>query len=256
MEPSTTPQTDTPAPAPQAPPDTQPTPAKEPAASPSEPSQAPQPEPAQAEPTQVAAEPPAAEEEEVINYQSPTPVPPIDFSQLPVDENNLVDPNALAGMINQRISQAEQNALNQAQRIYAENEQEKRLWEKTYEKYPDLKNNKELQGLVQQARIGEATDLLSKAANAQEAAQMKLPTPAQIAEKLFKHIGTAKTEGMQQANTNTVVQKSAYLEPSGKPNDNAAESVQAARSNINNPNREVREKARNELLQKYLGWDQ
>jgi hypothetical protein len=51
----------------------------------------------------------APEEEESYPQYQPIPgVAPIDFSQLPVDENNLIDPNALAQQINSRIAQAEQ----------------------------------------------------------------------------------------------------------------------------------------------------
>lgn len=200
----------------------------------------------------VSTETPVEEEEEQQAYQQVAPVPPIDFSQLPADENGLIDPNALASVINQRIAQAEQNASQRAQQIYAEQEQEKRLWDKAYEKFPDLKTDKELNNLVQQARIGEATDLLSRST---DPASVKLPTPAQVAEKLFKRIGTAKTEGMQQATTNTVVQKSAQLETAGRKSDDGAETVQQARANLNNPNKEVANKARSELLRKYLGWE-
>ena len=196
-----------------------------------------------------------ATEDDVQQFNPVAPVPPLDFSQLPTDENNLIDPNALAQQINQRIAMAEQNATQRAQQIYAEQEQEKRLWEKTYDKYPDLKNNKELQSLVQQARIGEATDILSRARTAEDAAAAKLPTPSQIADRLFKHLGTAKTEGMQQAQVNTVIQKSAQLETAGRKSDVSADSVAQARSNLNNPNKQIADKARSELLKNYLGWN-
>lgn len=208
-----------------------------------------------AEEATVASPEPAVvqeEEEEQQTFQQVPAVAPIDFSQLQADENGLIDPNALAGAINQRIAQAEQNASARAQQIYAEQEQEKRLWDKAYEKYPDLKTDKELNSLVQQARIGEATDLLSRS---NDPASVKLPTPGQVADKLFKRIGTAKTEGMQQATTNTVVQKSAQLETASRKSDDGAETVQQARANLNNPNKEVANKARNELLRKYLGWE-
>jgi len=201
----------------------------------------------------VPAEPEApVEEEDDYQYQPVAPVPPIDFSQLPADENGLIDPNALANVFNQRISQAEQNATANAQRIYAEQKQEENLWAKAYDKYPDLKNDKELHNLVHQARIGEATDILSRS---NDPNNVKLPTPAQVADKLFKRIGTAKSEGIQQANTNTQVQKSAVLETAGRKSDDGAETVQQARANLNNPNKDVATKARNELLRKYLGWE-
>lgn len=210
-------------------------------------------EPATEEPVaDEGSEEPVEDEDDSYPFQPVSPVPPIDFSQLPADENGLLDPNALAGVINQRIALAEQNAASRAQQIYAEQEQEKKLWDKAYEKYPDLKGDKELQGLVHQARLGEVTDMLSRT---NDPKTLKFPTPAQVADKLFKRIGTAKSQGMQQATTNTLVQKSAVLETAGRTSDSGAETVQQARANLNNPNKEVATKARNELLRKYLGWE-
>lgn len=260
MEPTTTPTTDTPteeatavAPPENTPPTEAPAEVETQTAAPDE--QA-------SEATEQTAQPPTStdaptedgddDEEEALTYQAPTPVPPIDFSQLPADENGLIDPNQLAGAINQRIAQAEQNAVAQAQRMYAENEQEKRLWDKAYSKYPDLKNDKELHNLVHQARIGEATDLLSRS---NDPNSVKLPTPAQVADKLFKRIGSAKSAGMQQATTNTVVQKSAQLETAGRTSNDAADSLTQARSNLKNPNAQVRTEAANKLLRNFLGWE-
>lgn len=192
------------------------------------------------------------DDEDDYRYQPVTPTPPIDFSQLPADENGLLDPNALASMINKSIIQAEQNAVTRAQQAYAEQEQEKKLWSKAYDKYPELKSDKELQSLVHQARIGEATDILSRT---KDPSSVKLPTPTQVAEKLFKRFNSAKTAGMQQATTNTVIQKSAQLETASRTSDASAETVQSARANINSPNKQVANQARQDLLKKYLGWE-
>lgn len=260
MEPNTTPQPDTPAPpAPQAPSEPTNEPKNEPESTqaaapdeqPSDDSQAAPAAPAGTPPAEPE-EPPAEEEDDSQPYRPVPPTPPIDFSQLAADENGLIDPNQLAGAINQRIAQAEQNASARAQQIYAEQEAEKGLWDKAYDKYPDLKTDKELRHLVHQARIGEATDLLSRS---NDPNSVKLPTPSQVAQKLFNRIGTAKTQGMAQANTNTQIQKSAVLETAGRATNEGAESVQQARANLNNPNKEVATKARSELLRKYLGWD-
>lgn len=201
--------------------------------------------------TQEAPVPPVEEEEEYQTYQPIPQVAPIDFSQLPVDENNLIDPNALAGMINQRIAQSEQNAVANAQRIYAEQEQEKNLWTKAYEKYPDLKTNKELRDMVHQSRLGKVTELLS---STNDPAQIKFPTPSQMADSLFKHISAQKAEGFKQATQNTEIQQSVVLEKSGKAGVSGDDTAQL-QANLNNPNKEVRDKARNSLLRKKLGWE-
>lgn len=199
------------------------------------------------------AEVPVEEEEEYPTYQQIPGVPPIDFSQLPVDENNLIDPNALASQINQRIAMAEQNAQARAQQIYNENDAEKRSWDKAYEKYPELKENKELRDMVHNARLGRVTELLSQT---NDPTQIKLPTPSQMADTLFKYTSAKKEEGFNQAQQNTVVQKSGVLETASRTGNPEAEGLDSAMKNINNPNKEVATQARNALLRKKLGWDQ
>lgn len=203
--------------------------------------------------TDPVAAPPASEEpeEDYPTYQQVAPVAPIDFSQLPVDENNLIDPNALAQQINGRIAQAEQNAAARAQQIYAEQEAEKRHWEKAYDKYPELKTNKELRDMVHNSRLGKVTELLSQT---NDPSQIKLPTPSQTADALFKHINSERAKGFDQANQNTQVQQSAVLETSGKASDSSGDAKAQALANINNPNKEVANKARNALLREKLGW--
>ncbi len=180
------------------------------------------------------------------DYQLPQ-MENLDLSKLPVDENNLIDPNALAGVINQQIATAEERATMRAQQAFQEQQAETKAWEKAYEKYPDLKGNKELRDMVQQTRIGQFTDAFSKTKNPSE---VKLRSPMQVAETLFRHIGSAKQEGMKQATTNTVVQQSAYTETAGRRTDDSADARSKSLQNINNPNKEIARKARSELLQR------
>lgn len=177
---------------------------------------------------------------------------PINFDQLPVDENNLIDVNALAGTINQSIAAAEERAAARANRSFQEQRAEEKAWDKAFQKYPDLKSNKELRDLVQNARIGEITSMFNKTTDAEALKQIKLPSPGQMADRLFKHMGTAKAEGIKQANENTVVQQSAHIETSGRRTDDSADSRTRAFQNINNPNKEVAKQARQELLKNML----
>jgi hypothetical protein len=197
------------------------------------------------------------ETEEDEDFEYPNPVlpefQPIDFSQLPVGEDNLIDPNALAGTINQSIAAAEERATLRAQQAYAEQRAEEKAWQKAYEKYPELKNNKELRDLVHNARLGRVADMLSKT---QDASSVKLPTPSQIADSLFKHIGNAKVEGMKQATENTKVQSSAYVETATKSTNDAADARTKAFQNINNPNKEIAKKARAYLLKSMVFGDE
>ena len=124
------------------------------------------------------------------DYQLPQN-PGLDFSKLPVGEDNLINPEALASAITQQIATAEERATLRAQQSFQEQQAETRAWEKAYEKYPDLKTNKELRDMVQQTRIGQFTDAMNRTKNP---AEVKFSTPMQVAEKFFKHIGTAKQE--------------------------------------------------------------
>ena len=220
------------------------------------PEQAPQePAPSQGEPDGVTPAPEqiaeADDDYDYPNYDIPESSP-INFDQLPVDENNLIDVNALAGTINQSIAAAEERAAARANRSFQEQRAEEKAWEKAFTKYPELKNNRELRDLVQNARIGEITNLFNKATDATALQQIKLPSPGIMADRLFKHMGTAKAEGIKQANENTVVQQSAHIETSGRRNDDSGDARNKAFQNINNSNKEVARKARQDLLKSYL----
>ena len=120
------------------------------------------------------------------------------------------------------------------------------------EKYPDLKSNRDLRDMIQQTRIGQFSEALNRDIAPSD---IKLKTPMQVAETFFKHIGTAKAEGMKQATTNTVVQQSAYTESASRRSNDSSEGRSKARQNINNPNKEVATKARTDLLKSYLFGD-
>lgn len=234
------------APAPTAPDEPTTTP-EQPQVPPAEPTETPEVPPA---PDQPAAE---VDEFEYPKFQVPQ-TQPIDFSNLPVGDDNLIDPNALAGTINQALAQNREAARIEAQQAYQEQRTEERSWEKAYEKYPELKTNKETRDFIHNARLGEVNTALSRATTREEAEAIKLPTPTQMADRLFKLTGTAKKEGMQQANENTVIQESARLETSGTTGSDDADAKQKAFQNINNPNTEVAKKARQDVLKGMLGW--
>lgn len=192
------------------------------------------------------------EDDEYLNYQIPNSQL-LDFSNLPVGDDNLIDPNALAGTINQSIAAAEERATMRAQRAYAEQRAEEKSWEKAYEKHPELKNNKELRDYVHNARLGEVANLLSRN---QDPSTIKMPSPGQVADRLFKYIETATANGMKQANENTVIQQSAHLETAGSRGSDSSDSRAKAYQNINNTNKEVARQARQDLLKSMLYGDQ
>lgn len=176
----------------------------------------------------------------------------IDFSNLAAGEDGLIDPNALAGSINQQIALAEERATQRAQNAFQEQQAETRAWDKAIEKYPDLKGNRDLRDMIQQARIGQFTESFNRNG---DPANIKLKTPMQVADNFFKHIGTAKAEGMKQATTNTVVQQSAHVETASRRTSDTSETRSKLYQNINNPNKEVAKKARQDILKGYLFGD-
>lgn len=188
------------------------------------------------------------DEFEYPSYQIPQ-AQPLDFNNMPANEDGTIDPNMLAAAINQQNMLAEERAFQRAQQAFAEQQAETRGWDKAYEKYPELKSNKELRDLVHNARLGEVANMLSKT---QDPQSVKLPTPGQMADRLFKHISTAKADGMKQANENTVIQQSAHLETASSKGSDSGEARTKAFQNINNPNKEVARQARSELLKSML----
>ena len=130
----------------------------------------------------------------------------IDINQLPRDPENpdYVDPQAYAQAI-------QQQAIEAARREIAEQRQEEKLWDKATEAYPELKENKDLRDLVYNSRMGEMI-------------AGRNPSPKAVADRLFKHIQSARQSGVQQAQTNVTVQESARLETSNtRSNDNAVD---------------------------------
>lgn len=185
-------------------------------------------------------------------YKLP-PLQPLDIASLPVNEQNLIDPDAMSAAFNQQIANAEERATMRARQSFQEQQAETRAWDKAYEKYPDLKGNKELRDMVQQARIGQFTESFNRNT---DPSTVKIRTPMQVADTIFKHIGTAKQEGMKQATTNTVVQQSAYTETSGRRSSDTGDARNKAFQNINNPNKAVANQARNDLLRKIAFGDE
>lgn len=140
---------------------------------------------------------------------------PIDISQLPMDAEGNVDPNAFANAIYQN---AVQQANAQAQRTVQEQLREQKLWQQAEKAYPEIATDKELRGMVNNARLGEMAASLGE----------KNPTPKQVADRIFKKINTAKASGVEQATNNVRVQNSATLESSSTTGSGDTERVQQA----------------------------
>jgi len=140
---------------------------------------------------------------------------PIDISQLPMDAEGNVDPNAFANAIYQN---AVQQANVQAQRTVNEQLREQKLWQQAEKAYPEIATDKELRGMVNNARLGEMAASLGE----------KNPTPKQVADRIFKKINTAKASGVEQATNNVRVQNSATLESSSTTGSGDTQRIQQA----------------------------
>jgi hypothetical protein len=164
---------------------------------------------------EVPAEDPVVEEEPQEYIPPAQQVPQIDPAAF-ADENGYVDVNKLTAAINNAINNVQQTASVTAQRELAAQKNEERLWNSAIDKYPELKTDRTLRDFVQQARIGKTTEAFRGAGNdPQRLAQVKIPTPTQIASDLFKRIGQAKSEGVKSATETTTVAQTNVTPVSG-----------------------------------------
>lgn len=187
-------------------------------------------------------------EEEYVPYQVQAPgapLPDIDFSNLPTDENGNVDAASLA----QAIRGQNQAVLQQAQQMVQQVEErraEERLWQKARDKYPELKSDRQLAEEVNALRFG----LFAKDIN--EGKQSNMLTPAQAFDRINKRFATQRAEGIRQATESVKVQESVYVEPTqnAKKNEKAAE--EALFQQMRSYDKTEREAATDALLKKRL----
>lgn len=197
------------------------------------------------------------EEEEYIPYEPtvPTgmPTPQFDMSQVPVDEDGNIDPNALAQAFTQHTQQAVQAATQSAAGMVRELEErrvEEAQWNKAREKFPELKSDKTLAQEVQALRYGMfMQDLNTGKENA------RLLSPAQAMERLNKRLGSYKTAGVKQATENVRVQESVYVEPTSNSKSTASSDEETHFRQMRSPNRAEAEAAQAAILRNRLFGD-
>lgn len=191
-------------------------------------------------------------EEESQEYIPPAQQAPIIDPKAFADENGYVDVNKLTDAINGAIQGVQQTASVTAQRELAANRAEERQWNQAIEKFPELKSDRTLRDFVQNARIGKATEQYRVAGNdPARLAQVKIPTPTQMAQDLFKRIGQAKSEGVKAATETTEIAQSNVL-PTSSPAAPTTSKREELFNNIRNPNREIQTQATNDLLKELL----
>lgn len=169
-------------------------------------------------------------EEELQEFQSFEPtyggVPPLDLTQLPQDEEGNIDPQALAQAMQRRDQAILQQSASMVQQ-YAEQMEEKELWNKAFEAKPELRSDKALAEEVNALRFG----LFASEINAGK--QGRMLTPIQAYERLNKRFAQAEAKGAQQATESVKVQESVYTQPTanaGSAKDDTADLFNKMRS--------------------------
>lgn len=199
-----------------------------------QPSDEPQAEVQAAEPTTPEV---PVQEAEVEDEYVPTELPdiaPFDVSQLEVDENGQVDSQSFNQAVNQKI----QEAIAVSTQTIRLELQEKQEWDKAIAAYPELKSDSNLRNLVHQLRAGSVIE-----SNGQ-----KYLSPKQAADRLMKIRGQAVAEGVKQAQTNTRIQESAYLETSATSTSPETSRRSNIKAQLNSGSYKEREDARKALL--------
>jgi hypothetical protein len=117
---------------------------------------------------------------------------------------------------------------------------EERSWEKTFEKYPQVKQSKELRDQIHKMRLGEM------------AVTQKNVSPVKMAERYFAQIALARQEGVRQATTQTEVQAVAHLETANNTASDKGLKAQNDWSKIDSRDRRESTDARTSLLKQML----
>lgn len=194
------------------------------------------------------------EDEDYVPFQPSLPpqelnVPEFDLSQIQPAEDGTLDANSLAQAFNAQVQRAVQAATQNAASMVKEAEErriEENMWRKAQDKYPELKQDKDLAKEVQALRYG----MFLSDINAGK--QGRMLTPAQAYDRLSKRLGAAKTEGVRQATESVRVQESAYVEPSTNASTASGTDKGALFEKMRSPDRGVAEAAQRVILKNLL----
>jgi hypothetical protein len=141
----------------------------------------------EAEPTEAPAEAPSQEEIVEAPYYPPVQPEP----NFEVNEEGFVDPN-------QFYQKVKADAVNELREEMKFQESERKAWAAVENKYPELKEDKELKDLVHNQRLADV-------------AQGGRGDLNKVADKLFNKLNGYKIQGRTQAQVSEKVQKSASL---------------------------------------------
>jgi len=139
-------------------------------------------------------------------------------------------------VLKQAVEQASQTATQQVMAAKTE----ERAWERTFDKYPQVKQNKDLRDQIHKMRMGEV------------AITGKNVSPVKIAERYFAQMALARNEGVRQATTQTEVQAVAHLETASNTASDKGLKAQTDWGKIDSRDRRESTAARESLLKQML----
>ena len=225
------------------------------------------PYPSQQEQPQQPSQPvqppvPQQTQTQIPQTQQPAPLPALDPSQF-TDQYGNVDVAKFTQAIRQRDEQLVnqvttnitsrlagdlgnvqtrimQEARQEATRQIMAAETEKRGWERTFAKYPQVRDNKELRDQIHKMRLGEV------------AVTGKPVSPMKIADRFFSHISAARNDGVKQATQTIKVQETAHLETAANTASDKGLKTQQSWDNVGSRNRQTSERARTDILKSWL----
>ena len=216
-------------------------------AAPAEP-QAPPAQPAatqtpESQPAAPEAQPPVQETDvDLSDYYGLDQVPnlqDIDLTQLPVDEYGTVSLQDLQAALAEQRNIDLARARSEARQTLLEYESERRDVERVINKYPAVKEDKELFELVLDKR--DAAALRGK----------RLSLTA-AADAVFAKLTNSRQQGAEQANKNTTVQKAAHLSSSGAPTSGDEATERDLRAQLRSGDPQKVEAARHKLMRRMI----
>lgn len=155
--------------------------------------------------------------------------------QLNVGEDGTLDVNDL----NNWAQGVSQNAQYMAAKQFAELREEDRQWNKVYEQYPEVRENKKLRDLVHKQRMG---NIASGGKN----------DVIKAAKDIFALRSEGVTQGKKSAQESITRQKSANLESASTPTDTTSTRREELSLLMTSRSRKVAEGARQELLKEMI----
>lgn len=152
--------------------------------------------------------------------------------------------NQVTGSLTGNLTQMAQALAQHAERVATERvqavETEKRGWDRTFTKYPQIRENKELRDQIHKMRLGEV------------AVTGKPVSPVKMADRYFAQIAAAREDGVKQATQTVQVQATAHLETADNTASDKGLQTRQNWERTASRNRNEAEGARRDILKQLL----